>query len=125
MAATDQGHAGFGIDHGRFEIIHVTIDHAGSADKHLEQFADELPCRCRLSHHLSLKDPLLNIFAGEWVQKVLRDMGMPEDEAIQSKMVSRRLKRTQQMIEEKAIASSSAESAAEWLEKNCPELWKK
>ena len=96
-----------------------------SADKHLEQFADELPCRCRLSHHLSLEDPFLQVFAGEWVQKVLRDMGMPEDEAIESRMVSHRIKRTQQKIEDMAIGSSSAASAAEWLEKNCPELWKK
>lgn len=93
-----------------------------SVDQQLEQFADELPCRCRLSHHLSLDDPVMRIFAGEWIQKLLENLGMSEDEAIESAMVARRLKQAQEKIESKAIGRSDAESAAQWLEKNCPEL---
>ncbi|MDP6469278.1 MAG: preprotein translocase subunit SecA [Pirellulaceae bacterium] len=91
-----------------------------SVDERLEQFANELPCHCRLSHHLSLEDPMMREFGGDWVHHVLEQLGMTEDEAIESRMVSRRIKQAQQKIEGKASGSSKAESAAEWLEKNCP-----
>jgi hypothetical protein len=96
-----------------------------SVDERLEQFASELPCRCRFAHHLSLEDPVIKLFAGEWVQNMLRQLGMKEDEVIESQMVSRRIKRAQQQIEGRAFGSSEAESAERWLEKNCPELTKK
>lgn len=93
-----------------------------SVDDRLEEFADELPCRCRFAHHLSLEDPVIKVFAGEWVQSILEKLGMTEDEAIESNMVSRRIKQAQQKIEGRAFGSLDAESAAQWLEKNCPEL---
>jgi hypothetical protein len=93
-----------------------------SVDDRLVEFADKLPCRCRISYHLSLDDPVMEIFAGEWVQSVLRKLGMSEDEAIQSRMVTRRIRQAQQKIEGKVIGTVDAQSAAEWLEKNFPEL---
>jgi len=56
------------------------------------------------------------------VENVLGKLGMAEDEAIESKMVARRIRGTQQEIERKAFGSFDAESAAQWLEKNCPNL---
>ena len=41
--------------------------------------------------YLSLEDDLMRIFAGEWVKSVLTRMGMQEGEAIESRMVSRRI----------------------------------
>ena len=96
-----------------------------SVDERFEQFAGELPCRCRLSHHLSLDDPMMKIFAGDWIQNLLEKLGMKEDEAIESQMVARRIKQAQQKIEGRASGCSEAESAEGWLEKNCPELAKK
>ena len=96
-----------------------------SVDDDLEEFADELPCRCRFSHHISLEDPVMKIFAGKWVQNMLSKLGMSEDEAIESQMVSRRIRQAQQKIEGRTFGSLDAESAAEWLEKNCPELEQK
>ena len=93
-----------------------------SVDDRLEEFADELPCRCRFSHHVSLDDAVLKVFAGDWVKNVLKQLGMTEDEAIESQMVSRRIRQAQQKIEGRAFGSLNAESAAEWLEKNCPDL---
>ncbi|MEO1972836.1 MAG: hypothetical protein ABGX07_14850, partial [Pirellulaceae bacterium] len=93
-----------------------------SVDDRLEEFADELPCRCRFSHHISLEDPVFEIFAGPWVVNVLRKLGISEDQAIESNMVSRRIRQAQQKIEGRAFGSSDANSAAEWLEKNCPDL---
>jgi len=96
-----------------------------SVDERLEQFAGELPCRCRFVRHLSLEDPVINIFAGEWVQNVLKQLGMREDEAIESQMVSRRIKQAQRKIEGRSFGSADAESAERWLEKKCPELTNK
>jgi preprotein translocase subunit SecA len=47
----------------------------------------------RLVHHVSLEDPMMRMFAGEWVQNVLQRLGMNENEAIESRMVTRRFKR--------------------------------
>lgn len=96
-----------------------------SVDDGLEAFADHLPCRCRFSHHVSLDDPVIEIFAGDWVKNVLKQLGMTEDEAIESQMVSRRIRQAQQKIEGRAYGNFDADSAAHWLKKNCPELGRK
>ena len=41
--------------------------------------------------YLSLEDDLMRIFAGEWVKNMLTRLGMKEGEAIESRMVSRRI----------------------------------
>jgi hypothetical protein len=69
-----------------------------------------------------LEDPLLKVFAGAWVQDVLRRLGMKEDQAIESRMVSCRIRSAQQKIEDGATGDVPAGSAEEWIEKNCPKL---
>src|SRR5262249_30787291 len=51
--------------------------------------------------YVSLQDDLMRIFAGEWVAGVLQRMGMAEGEAIESKMVSRRIEAAQKKVEER------------------------
>src|SRR5207248_1353012 len=51
--------------------------------------------------YVSLQDDLMRIFAGEWVAGVLQRMGMTEGEAIESKMVSRRIEAAQKKVEER------------------------
>ncbi|MEQ1906850.1 MAG: preprotein translocase subunit SecA [Pirellulaceae bacterium] len=89
-------------------------------DDEVLQFAESLPHQVRLIRHISLEDPLMKAFAGEWVKKTLQSMGMAEDEAIESQMVSRRIKAAQQKIEKEAFGDSDAGSAAEWLDANVP-----
>ncbi|MCO6047650.1 SEC-C metal-binding domain-containing protein [Aeoliella sp. ICT_H6.2] len=50
--------------------------------------------------YLSLEDDLMRIFAGEWVKNMLTRLGMQEGEAIESKMVSRRIEGAQKKREE-------------------------
>jgi preprotein translocase subunit SecA len=50
---------------------------------------------------LALEDDLMRKFAGEWVGSVLQRLGMKEDEAIESKMVSRRIEAAQKKVEER------------------------
>ncbi len=89
-------------------------------DQLLGQFAESLPIQVRLITHLSLADPFMQQFAGEWLENLLKGMGMTEDEAIESQMVSRRIKAAQLKIEQEAFGDSAAHSAAEWLAANLP-----
>ena len=50
---------------------------------------------------LSLEDDLMRIFAGEWVKNILTRLGMQEGEAIESRMVSRRIEGAQKKVEER------------------------
>lgn len=93
-----------------------------SVDESLEEFAGAFPCRCRLSHHLSLDDPVLKVFSGAWGKQLLGKLGMTEDEAIESSMISRRIKDAQRKIASQSQGNEPADSAAEWLQKNCPGL---
>jgi preprotein translocase subunit SecA len=51
--------------------------------------------------YLSLEDDLMRIFAGEWVKNVLTRLGMEEGQAIESRMVSRRIEGAQRKVEER------------------------
>ncbi len=50
---------------------------------------------------LSLEDDLMRVFAGEWVKGVLTRLGMQEGEAIESRMVSKRVEAAQKKVEER------------------------
>ncbi len=50
---------------------------------------------------LSLEDDLMRKFAGEWVSRVLASMGMEEGEAIEHRMVSKRIEGAQKKVEER------------------------
>ncbi len=51
--------------------------------------------------YLSLRDDLMRIFAGPWAEKILKSLGMPEGEAIESRMVTRRIEAAQKKVEER------------------------
>jgi preprotein translocase subunit SecA len=51
--------------------------------------------------YLSLRDDLMRIFAGPWVEKALKSLGLPEGEAIESRMVTRRIEAAQKKVEER------------------------
>jgi preprotein translocase subunit SecA len=51
--------------------------------------------------YLSLEDDLMRIFAGEWVKSILSRLGMEEGQAIESRMVSRRIEAAQKKVEER------------------------
>lgn len=89
-------------------------------DDEVLQFAETLPIQTLLIRHLSLEDPLLKTFNGEWVAGTLQRLGMKEDEAIASDMVSRRIGTAQKKIEKAAFGDSDANSAAEWMAANVP-----
>ncbi len=54
---------------------------------------------------LSLEDDLMRKFAGEWVSNILTRLGMEEGEAIESRLVSRRIEGAQKKVEERNFDS--------------------
>lgn len=94
-------------------------------DDSILEFARGLPCQSDLVHHLSLADPLMRAFCGEWVESVLKKLGMAEDEAIESKLVVGRIKQAQREIASRSCDDSPADSAESWLRRNCPAIWQK
>ena len=92
-----------------------------SEDDRLVEFARQLPCRVRVEHYLSLQDPVFSSFSGEWVHNMLANLGMKEDECIESHMVARRLRGAQEKIAKQAVSNHPADSADEWLERNLPD----
>ncbi len=91
-------------------------------DEAVLEFATGLPTRCRLGHHVSLKDLLMTVFVDEWVENMLKQLGMQEDEAIEGRLIARRVKDCQKRIAAKAFGDEPAPSAREWMKRNCPEL---
>lgn len=90
----------------------------------IADFARTLPCRCRLVYHVSLEDAVIRSFAGEWVQSILQRLGMDATEAIESRMVGRRIQQAVAKIEDKAVSDLRAGSAEDWMQLNCPDLWR-
>ena len=96
-----------------------------SHDDAVLEFAQALPSRCRLVHHVSLEDPLMRAFSGGWVEGMLKSLGMAEDEAIESKMVARQIKAAQQKLAKQCQTDFPAESAEKWMERNRSGVWPK
>lgn len=93
-------------------------------DDRIREFAAAIPFRCQLQTHLSLEDAVMRVFAGAWVTDMLRRLGMKDDEAIESKMVMKRIRAAQQRIKNESVGDQTAQSAEEWFQLNCPQLWK-
>ena len=51
--------------------------------------------------YLALDDPLMRIFAGDWVNKVMQMLKMPEGEPIEARMVSNSLENAQRKVEQR------------------------
>jgi len=86
-------------------------------DRWLTEFASDLACRAQIVFHLSLEDDLLK-FVAPGVAQTLRQLGMKENDRIESRMVSRQLAGVQKKLAGRGIGDSKAESAAEWLQQN-------
>jgi hypothetical protein len=127
MAGQLSGRSMTGISPDDSQTIEIIVAERHPLQAHnaaITEFAESLPCRCRLVHHVSLEDPLMKMFTGEWVHNLLQQMGMGEDEAIESRMVGRRIQEAARKIERQAVSDLRANSAEEWLQLNCPE-WRK
>ncbi len=88
-------------------------------DQQILDFAECLPCECEIQFCISLEDPLLEMFSGDWVKKMLEDLGMKKGEVIESRLVARRIKAAQQKIAGQFSGyDRDADSASQWLAEN-------
>lgn len=101
-----------------FDLIVAERHPLRPVDEELLQFAEALPCRCRIVHHLSFDDALLRSFVPQSSRAAIGRMAGTGEEPITHRLVDRSLERAQRKVEDDAIASHDADSAAEWLERN-------
>jgi hypothetical protein len=87
-------------------------------DERIVRFAETLRCPVRLGFHASLDDPLLTLFNGESVRKLLRALEIPDNEPLTHTLISQSIQSAQRRIEQKAHSNQPALSAAQWLETN-------
>jgi hypothetical protein len=92
-----------------------------SMDDAVVEFAEALPCRCRIVYHISLDDPILRFAGAESIRGTLDRLGATEDEAITHELITRSIRRAQQKIESRSLDRFDAASAAEWIERNVRE----
>jgi hypothetical protein len=89
-------------------------------DQQVTLFAETLPCRSRITWHLSLEDPLLRYFAGVWFEELLHKLGLHEDDHVERAMLTRRIHAAQRQLEAKSTGNLPAETAEEWIKLNLP-----
>lgn len=94
-----------------------------ATDRRVMEFAAHLPCRVRITHHLSLEDPLFELFGAERIRNVMRSLGHEEAEVISHALVTRSVRRAQERVgrEARGPGHEPAESAGEWLASNLPD----
>jgi hypothetical protein len=116
-----------GMPLGESQFVHFLVGERHPLPAHetaIVDFASTLPCRRRVVFHASLDEPLMRAFAGEWVESTLKKLGMADDEAIQSTMVSNRIRGAQKKLAGECHSEFAADSAEEWMAKNCPQYAK-
>lgn len=89
------------VDMGGLHIIGTERHEARRIDNQLRGRAGRQGDPGSSRFYLSLQDDLMRIFAGEWVANMLTRLGMEEGQAIESRMVSRRIEGAQKKVEER------------------------
>ncbi len=110
---------------GDFHTIQIVVGERHllmSHDEVVLEFANSLPYRCIIVHHVSIEDPIMHAFAGEWIENVLKRFEISEEEFIESKMVAPRFRAAQKKIGGQCLRDLPADSAEAWMELNCPTM---
>jgi hypothetical protein len=89
-------------------------------DEPLTEIAHRFPDHCRIIFNISLDDAIMMAYAGERTQETLKRLGMGENEAIESRMISRRIESARSKIAARAFGDAPASSADEWFLLNFP-----
>ncbi len=68
----------------------------------------------------ALDEPLFHRFGGEKIIRMMKQLGMKEEEPIEHSMISKAIRNAQQKIAAKLTVEQSARSQKDWLIKNIP-----
>ena len=99
-------------------LLHVLVAERHflrEADDVVTAFAGGLAVRCHVTFHVSLEDPLMAAFEGDWLRSLLGRLGMDEDSPIESELVARRIRDVQAKFAVRASRDLNADSAEAWL----------
>ena len=66
----------------------------------------------------SMREPLFQQFGGDRIIQLMQKMGMKEDELIEHPLISGSIQKAQKKIEKKVLIEQTAQSQADWFEKN-------
>lgn len=103
---------------GRLPIIVLERHPLRQHDDRILDFAGGLGSGADVEFHISLDDPLMARFAGDWTRDLLRRLGLAEDQPIESAMVAKQIGAAQRKIAAGITNEIEAESAEEWLQRN-------
>jgi hypothetical protein len=70
----------------------------------------------------ALDEPFLKYFGGEKLIKMMENLGMKKDEAIEHKLITQSIANAQEKIEAKVSIEQSARSQAEWMDRNLKKI---
>lgn len=115
----DSERARAGMERRRVVSLIVTERHPlPRHDRRILEFARSLPYRVRLGYFISLQDPLVSPFLGEWTEMLLEQWGFNEANLITSDLVTRRLDRARARLEKQIAQEVLCESPLDWLRRN-------
>lgn len=86
-------------------------------DDAIVAFGERFACPGQITFHVTLDDPLLRVFASESVIAFLRSSA-GDKPWLESKMVSKSIKKAQCRLQARMISNESADGPQEWLAKN-------
>ncbi len=90
-------------------------------DQRIERFADSLRVPVELEYHGALDEPLFQIFGGNRIVEIFKQMRVNEDECIQGSLISKAVKRAQERLAQNLTIESTSDSVEEWVARNAPD----
>lgn len=90
----------------------------GSRDEVILAFAQACGLEGPVRFHSSLEDPLFSMFAGHRTVSLLKTLGVPESESIESNQLSSAISAAQKKAAKEAIADERVTSAEDWFKYN-------
>ena len=104
----------------RVQIVVYMRHLLSEKDEAIENFGEKFACPGEIGFNVSLDDPLLQLFAKDWVKEFLRN-NANGSHWLESAMVAKSLKKAQARILARAVSRYDTDSPEEWLKKNIAE----
>lgn len=100
------------------ELLMVSRPVRHTVDEQILAFARELASPVQLQVFSSLDDLLVRGFSGNRVRELLKTLGMAEEEAIESAMVTRQIRKAQKAFEKDCSIPADVRSLRDWIDRN-------
>ncbi|MFN9845066.1 MAG: hypothetical protein ACK57Q_12090, partial [Planctomycetota bacterium] len=105
---------------GRARVHAAELHVLPAANDRVAAFAQGLPVAAEAVGHASLTSPHVAAFAWPGLRSLLERLGLKADEPVANPMVTSVLRKAFQAYARKATGDRTADSLAEWMERNGP-----